>query len=84
MSRYALILTALLLAGPVPAETGDRLYSRICAACHGGAEAAPGIDIPGKDLREIETALREIEEMRDLQLPQAEVEAIAAFLSAGR
>ena len=53
-----------------------------CASCHGmDAKGDHGPDIRGRKVEDILGALDEVEDMDFLDLPKAEIEAVAAYLA---
>ena len=86
----SLTLLAALPAAQVAAEDpglveGQQLYTANCQACHGAtATSGVGGDIRGLPLSVLARAVRGIEEMPAVDLNEAELEAILAYLESLR
>jgi len=86
-STLALVLTLPLAAWPEGRDgltrRGGELFRQECAPCH-GEDAVSGAsgDIRGVSLATVKRAIRGAEQMPDMDLPEADLAAIAAWLSA--
>lgn len=86
----SLALSAGVAAAAIAAEdpgsaAGRQLYAANCQACHGAtATAGVGGDIRGLPLSVLARAVRGIEEMPAVDLDEAELTAIQAYLESLR
>lgn len=86
MLRLACLLACFALPARSEdlAETGERLFLRNCARCHGqDASGGNAPDIRHTPRNFVLRAIRGFEEMPEIPLTDAEIDAITAWLNTG-
>jgi mono/diheme cytochrome c family protein len=68
---------------PAP-TTGEEIYAIKCAACHGpGGRGGSEEAVTGVTVRQIQSAIQNVSEMRSIPLTNGEAQALESYLSGG-